>query len=86
MRAKWKYNFVKVKPKEKSVESIKSRSLEIASDYVGMSLKVKDGLLGQNLLIKKRMVGYKMGEFILTKKIGKIHRLRKKSNSYRKKK
>lgn len=45
---------------------------------IGRTFEVHDGQRMQNVIYKREMVGYKLGSFVLTKKIGQSQRGSKK--------
>jgi ribosomal protein S19 len=81
----------KIKPSvlhmtERFVGKEHSRSLIVTPSYVGLYLKVSTGKSLEFLEIRPYMVGFKLGDFIRTKKIGDVHKLHKRSSGYRRKK
>jgi ribosomal protein S19 len=73
----------------KSVILTKSRSSVIVDDFIGKVISVYNGKLSKRVKIKEGMAGHLLGEFSITKKIGKsIHnseRNRKKKEKMRRK-
>jgi len=74
---------------QNSVLQTTSRSSVITSNFAGRTIAVHDGRLSQRLYIKSEMVGFKLGCFVFTKKLGpSIHnseRNRKKKEKMRRK-
>jgi small subunit ribosomal protein S19 len=66
-----------------------SRSSVITSNFVGKILAIHNGRVSKRILIKPEMVGFKLGCFVFTKKLGpSIHnsdRNRKKKEKMRRK-
>lgn len=86
MRSKWKCKKLNYSLALEYLEKCVDRDLYIYPRYVGLYFEVHDGNGFRLLEIKSEMVGYNLGEFILTKKLGNIHTLNKKSHGFRKKK
>lgn len=79
-RSKWKSPFVSIdllkqlkKNTKKKVLYTKSRNSIILENFVGWTIFVYQGTKYNKLLITSNMVGYKLGEFSFTRKVGKIH-------------
>ena len=71
MRSKWKANWLIL---DEDISSLKSRNFLIPEIWVGKRIGGYNGLSFVSMLIKDYMVGYKIGEIILTKKLGsEIH-------------
>jgi len=69
------YNSHKFMEKRKFKIQIWSRRSVILPIFVGTNVEIHDGKKFVNLSITKNMVGYKFGEFALTKRIGRnIHK------------
>ena len=54
------------------IEKTEKRSVMITAAHVGKSVQVHNGKIFINLLIKKEMVGHKLGEFVKTRKTFKF--------------
>ena len=58
-----------------------NKSIIILDFMVGLYFLVYNGLTYQLVFIKENMIGYKIGEFVLTKTLGEeIHNLKKRKN------
>lgn len=69
------YNSLKITEKRKFRIQVWSRRSTILPIFVGTNVEIHDGKKFVNLSITKNMVGYKFGEFALTKRIGRsIHK------------
>lgn len=80
VRSLWKPSYIEynllediIKNKTRSVIKTKARSSIILSSFVGLIFEVYTGKVYTKLHIKEKMVGHKLGEFVFTRKIGKIH-------------
>lgn len=80
MRAKWKgsYNFGLM-----SGSKVWDRSIMIISEDIGKIVEVYNGFKFFEVIIDETMVGKKLGEFVLTKKIGASIHAKKKNKSKR---
>ena len=78
-KSKWKSPFVNInllrKLKNNNNKNIytKSRSSTILENFVGWTIFVHQGIKYTKVNITSNMVGFKLGEFSFTRKIGKIH-------------
>ena len=54
------------------IKKTKNRNLKILPSYVGTNIQVYNGKDYTNILIKKEMIGYKLGEFSKTRKTFKF--------------
>lgn len=62
-----------------------NKSARVRSDWVGQRVFIYNGCTFQKKLVSLGMVGFRLGEFVLTKKLGNtIHK--KKDNKLKKKK
>lgn len=81
-KSKWKAPFVnydlfkKILKKKKYIKT-KSRSTIILTSFIGLNIFVYNGCRYKKLHITEKMVGHKLGEFVFTRKVGKIHILKK---------
>jgi small subunit ribosomal protein S19 len=55
-----------------------TRNATILSNWVGSQLLVYNGKHFSTLVIRREMLGYKLGDFALTRKIGVVHAKKKK--------
>ena len=62
-----KVKFCNLKFTDKKIEKI-SRNSKILNFHVGKTFDVHNGLNFSNVVINSRMVGYRFGEFCLTRK------------------
>ena len=81
-RSKWKipfinYNLLKKIIKKKKDIKTHSRSTIILPSFIGITLIVHNGRRYKNVFITENMIGHKLGEFVYTRKVGKIHTLNK---------
>jgi len=82
-RSKWKspfvdYNlFINILKKKKYIKT-RSRSTIILPNFIGLTISVYNGCRYKNLHITEKMIGHKLGEFVFTRKVGKIHTINKK--------
>lgn len=76
MRSKWKGYFFNKNNINKSI---------ILKNLINKNIKIYNGKNFSNLIIKKQMVGFKVGEFIFTRKINVIHKKKNKKNKLKKK-
>ena len=61
-------------PNDNSVVQTHSRSSTIIPPFIGRTIAVYTGKRAKRILIKENMLGYKLGSFVFTKKLGKsIH-------------
>jgi ribosomal protein S19 len=62
------------------LKSIKilDRNTTILSNFIGKQLLIYNGKQFFTLLVRSEMVGYKVGDFVLTRKVGVIHAKKKK--------
>jgi len=86
MRSKWKcsyfnYSFLNIKLKKKNI-----RSTKIPDFYENERIKIHTGKKYEQLIISSGMIGYKFGQFILTKLLGYDIHLRGKKKKIKKKK
>lgn len=79
-RSQWKpayvnYNLISdiLKNKNKSIIRTTSRSSTILNSFIGFTFEVHTGKSYTTVYIEEKMVGRKLGEFALTRKVGKIH-------------
>ena len=79
-RSKWKPLYVNDKlinsilaNKNSNIIRTTSRSSTILKSFVGLIFEVYTGKSYTKIYIEEKMVGHKLGEFSLTRKIGKIH-------------
>ena len=86
VRSNWKCNFFKVKMSKFFEKNVVSRNMLIHPLYVGLIFNINVGNHNQDVDIKQDMVGKNLGMFTISKKIGNIHNLNKKSSGFRKKK
>lgn len=56
-----------------------SRRALVTAEFVGKRVAVYNGRRFLSFIVRKSMVGYKFGEFSLTKKIGAIHKIYKRA-------
>jgi small subunit ribosomal protein S19 len=56
-----------------------SRRALVTSKFVGKRVAVYNGRRFLSFIVRKSMIGYKFGEFSLTKKIGAIHKIYKRA-------
>jgi len=77
--AKWRRN--------RLIIQTKSRSSVILQSFVGLQFHVYTGRTYIKFYIDQKMVGYKLGEFSFTRRVGQIHKRRykviKKNNFYK---
>lgn len=79
MRSIWKGNFVNIKGKNISNNSL------ILNNFLRKSFITYNGKSFNELIIKREMVGLKLGEFIFTRKIGVLHKKKIKNKTLKKK-
>lgn len=76
MKSKWKFFFFNYKyflQKNNNIKKV-SRNLKIYSSFLNKKVKIYNGKKYILQEIKPNMIGYKFGDFVLTKKItNKIH-------------
>jgi len=51
----------------------KSRSTTILFSFIGLTFEVYNGKNYNKVYIEEKMIGRKLGEFVFTRKLGKIH-------------
>lgn len=68
--------FKKILKKKKYIKT-NSRSTIIIPSFIGITIKIHNGIRYKTLYITEKMVGFKLGEFSFTRKVGKIHNLDK---------
>ena len=80
VRSKWKAPFVDyqlldkiIDNKTRTIIQTKSRSSTILQSFIGLVIAVYTGRVYNNVYIDEKMVGYKLGEFSFTRKLGRIH-------------
>ena len=56
-----------------------SRRSIVTNQFVGMRVAVYNGRKFLSFIVRKSMIGYKFGEFSITKKIGAIHKIYKRA-------
>lgn len=81
-RSKWKvpfvnYNLLKKIIKKNHELKTHSRATIILPSFIGIEVLVYNGRRYKRILIEEKMVGHKLGEFVYTRKVGKIHTLNK---------
>lgn len=88
VRSKWKVPYVHpslvkdiiLSKKKKRISQLviytKSRSTTILQSFVGLEFCVYTGRDYNKFYIDQKMVGYKLGEFSFTRRIGQIHKKR----------
>ena len=84
VRSKWKvpyvhFSLVKRLAKRKHSRLIietKARSTVILQSFVGLYFSVYTGRSYVNFYVDQKMVGYKLGEFSFTRRMGQIHKKR----------
>ena len=81
-RSKWKSPFINInilkKIKKLSVDKavyIHSKNSTILKNFIGWTFYVYQGNKYSKLVITSNMVNHKFGEFVFTRKIGKIHKI-----------
>lgn len=86
-RSKWKVPFVNynllntiVKNQNRTIIRTKSRSSTILQSFIGLVFEVYSGRTYNKVYIDEKMVGHKLGEFVFTRKIGRIHEKKGKKN------
>ena len=71
-RAKWKGPYIKLTTVKKILKvtdsKLSDRAATILPNFVGKTLNIHNGFGYIKLIIKKEMVGYKLGEFAPTRK------------------
>lgn len=68
-RSKYKGPFFKVNfLKKKQWQKITNKNLTILPEYANHSVSIYNGKISINLLITEKMIGFKFGEFINTRK------------------
>lgn len=72
--------------KKKKFIQTTSRSSIILKSFIGLTFFVHNGRNYKKLIITEDMIGHKLGEFAFTRKIGKIHNIKKKKRLISKKK
>ena len=84
VRSKWKCKFIKysllmkiLKNKNRTIIRTKSRSSTILNSFIGLTIYIYNGKRFNKLIITEKMVGYKLGEFAFTRKLGNIHKIKK---------
>lgn len=80
MRSIWKGNFVRLKNKNLTNNSL------ILNSFLRKDICIYNGKTFNNLIIKREMVGLKLGEFIFSRKIGVLHKKKIKNKIIKKKK
>lgn len=91
-RSQWKPPYVNydlvsnvLSNQNKSIIRTTSRSSTILPSFIGFTFEVHTGKAYTKVYIDEKMVGRKLGEFALTRKIGKIHEKKMKKNKTGKK-
>lgn len=91
-RSLWKPPYVNyflisqiLKNQNRAVIRTNSRSSTILPSFIGFIFEIHTGKSYTKVYIEEKMVGHKLGEFSLTRKIGKIHDKKGKKNKSLKK-
>lgn len=80
MRSKWKGNFINLKK-----NNLMGKNSMILNSFLRKEILIHNGKVIEPLIIKREMIGSKIGEFIFTRKIGVLHK-KKNKNKMKKKK
>ena len=67
-RAKWKLNFVNKNLTKKNLKKVWNRNSVIGSNLINKAISIYNGKEFKNLLITREHIGYKFGEFIITRR------------------